>query len=104
MDERGMRELFEGYLGELNWAGGLSKADILNHLVGRDEALQSLVGHYVAEGTYASPGEVVNVIPEQAWQDAQGDVWRGASFADTGDAANSHFLEGAAGQDSPGNP
>lgn len=103
MDERGMRELFQGYLGEINWAGGVTKADIVNHLVGRDEALEALVGHYVTEGTYSSTADVLNVIPEQAWQDSQGDAWRGASFADTGDAANSHFLEGAVGQDPPGN-
>ncbi len=67
--------------------------------VGRDEASEALLGHYVAEGTCASPDEVLNVIPKQAWQ--QGDAWRGPSFADTGDAANSHVLEGAVGQDPP---
>ena len=102
MDERDMRELLRVYLAEMNWGGAVSKADILNHLQGRDEALEALVGHYVAEGTYRAADDLLNVIPEQAWQDSQGDAWRGASFADTGEDANWHFLNGAAGQDAPG--
>ncbi len=63
--------------------------------------MEALVSQYVAEGTYVSRDEVLNGIPEQAWQDSQGDAWRGPSFPDTGDVANSHVLEGAVGQDPP---
>ena len=78
MDTSEMRELLHGYLGELNWASGITKDDILEHLAGRDDALRTAVNQYVTEGTYADADAVMTVIPVQAWQDTQGDAWRGA--------------------------
>ena len=99
MDERDMRALLEEHLRELDWVTGVGKADLIGR-VAYDEALRNLVGQYVPEGTYAAPDEVLTLIPEQAWQAAQGDMWRGGTIAAAGDVP-SGFLEGQAGQDRP---
>ena len=92
-----MRELLQGYLSELDWSGGATKDDLMAHLAGRDDALRTMVNLYVAEGTYQSLDDIMNVIPEQAWQDVQGDAWRGAEGQYVGDVP-SHFQEGPVGQ------
>lgn len=101
MDASEMRELLQGYLGEMDWSGGVSKADLVAKLDGRDDALRTLVGEYVPEQTYQNAGEVMNLIPAQAWEDVQGDVYRGADTFDV-PATPSHFREGPAGQDEGG--
>src|SRR3954454_9791446 len=78
VDTSDMRELLVGYLGELDWSGGISKDDVMVHLAGRDEALRTMVNQYVVEETYQSADAILNLIPVQAWQDAQGDTWRGS--------------------------
>ena len=97
MDTSEMRELLGGYLAELNWAGGLTKDDILGHLAGRDDALRTMVNQYLAEGTYQGPDEVLALIPAQAWQDVQGDAWRGTESQDVGDV-DSAFQDSPVGQ------
>jgi len=92
-----MRELLQGYLSELNWAGGATKDDLMAHLAGRDDALRTMVNQYVAEGTYQAPGEVINVIPAEAWQGVQGDAWRGAESQYAEDVP-SNFQQGPVGQ------
>ncbi len=81
MDGRDMREWMGTYLGGVDWSRGVTKADLLDR-VGEDEALRNLIGQYVAEGTYFSTDDVLTVIPEQAWQDAQGGTWRGGETPD----------------------
>ncbi len=98
MDTSEMQELLQGYLSELDWSGGATKDDLIGHLAGRDEALRTMVNEYVAEGDYQNLDEVLNVIPVQAWQDVQGDAWRGAEIQYAGDVP-SHFQEGPVGQD-----
>ena len=93
-----MQELFQGYLSELDWSGGASKDQLIGHLAGRDQALRTMVNEYVSEGDYGSVDEVLNLIPAQAWQDVQGDAWRGAEIQYAGDVP-SHFQEGPVGQD-----
>lgn len=99
MDASGMHELLRGYLNELDWSGGVSRDDIVGHLAGRDEALRTMVNEYVPEGTYQTAEAVVTLIPKQAWEDVQGDAWRGPASLDPEDVP-SHFKEGPAGQDS----
>ena len=98
MDTSEMRELLQGYLSELDWSGGATKDDLMAHLAGRDEALRTMVNQYVAEGDYQNVDEVLNVIPAQAWQDVQGDEWRGAQSQYAGDVP-SYFQEGPVGED-----
>jgi hypothetical protein len=98
VDTSEMQELFQGYLSELDWSGGASKDELIGHLAGRDEALRTMVNEYVSEGDYRSVDEVLNLIPAQAWQDVQGDAWRGAEIQYAGDVP-SHFQEGPVGQD-----
>lgn len=93
-----MRELLQGYLSELDWSDGATKDDLMAHLAGRDDALRTMVDRYVAEGTYPDPDHVISVIPAQAWQDVQGDAWRGAESQYTEDV-DSHFREGPVGQE-----
>ena len=95
MDTSELRELLHGYLTELDWDGVVTKDDIMAHLAGRDETLRTMLNEYVAEGTYARLDDVLNVIPSQAWQNAQGLEWRGpeALFPDD---VPSNFGAGAA--------
>jgi len=97
MDTSEMQELFRGYLGELNWPG-VTKDDLLRHLSGRDDALRTMVNEYVTEGTYTDLQQVMSVIPVQAWQDAQGDTWRGPDSLDPDDVP-SGFNQGPVGHD-----
>lgn len=98
MDASEMRELLTGYLGEIDWNKAITKDDLVEHLAGRDETLRTMVNEYVAEGSYRDLNSVITLIPEQAWQDAQGDIWRGpdAQFAED---IPSNFQAGAVGQD-----
>lgn len=94
MDTSEMQELLRGYLNEMDMTAGLSKDNILEHLAGRDENLRTMVNEYLPEGTYQGVEEVIDLIPAQAWQDVQGDDWRGAETQYVEDA-DSDF------QDSP---
>lgn len=98
MDTSEMQELLIGYLGEMDWSTGVTKDDVLAHLAGRDETLRTMINEYVAEGTYQAPEDLLNVIPVQAWQDAQGDRWQGAESQYVEDVP-SHFKDGPVGQD-----
>ena len=93
-----MRELLRGYFGELDWSGGTTKDALVAHLAGRDEALRTMVNEYVAEGTYQNLDDVLNVLPEQAWQSVQGDTWQGPESQYVEDVP-SHFAEGPVGHD-----
>lgn len=98
MDTSEMRELLHGYLSEMDWSGETTKNDIMNHLADRDEALRTMVNEYVALGTYHNPEEVLTLIPVQAWQDVQGDEWRGAESQYVEDVS-SNYQGGPLGQD-----
>ncbi len=98
MDTSEMQELLQGYLAELNWAGEVTKDDLMGHLAGRDDALRTMVNQYVAEGTYQNLDDVMTLIPAQAWQDVQGDAWRGAQSQYVEDVP-SNFEGGPVGQD-----
>lgn len=76
MDARDMRELLDGYLRDAGWSKGVTHAELVG-MVQDDDALSNVIGQYVAIGVYHGPDEVLNVIPAQAWQDAQGDRWGG---------------------------
>ena len=93
-----MRELLQGYLGELDWTAGTTKDDLVAHLAGRDEALRTMVNQYVAEGVYQNLDDVLSVLPGQAWQSVQGDTWRGPERQFVEDIP-SHFAEGPVGQE-----
>jgi hypothetical protein len=93
-----MQELLIGYLSELNWTNGVTREDLMAKLVERDDALWTMVDEYVSEGTYPTIDSVMNVIPEQAWQDAQGDAWRGGEVQFVEDHP-SHFQETPVGRD-----
>ena len=97
MDERDMRDLLRGYLEGTEWSRGRSKRDILDRL--DDDALRVMVDQYVAEGVYFSADDVLSVIPEQAWQAAQGDDWRGGAPAEETESF-SRFLESPVAQPS----
>jgi hypothetical protein len=96
-----MRELLHGYLSELDWSDGVTKDALLLHLAGRDDALRTMINQYVVDGVYQTRGEILNVIPAQAWQDAQGDEWRGAPSPYADDAPNT-FQQSPVGQPAGG--
>jgi hypothetical protein len=99
MDQRDMRAWLDDHLNQVDWGDGLSKAEVVL-AVEDDEALRNLVGQYVAEGYYRTPAEVLNVIPEQAWQDAQGDAWHGGDTYDIA-GTKSGFRESRVARDHP---
>ncbi len=98
MDSGEMHELLDSYLREMTWTAGVSKDDIVAHLADRDDALRTLVDEYLAEGTYNAVYDVMDLIPQQAWQDAQGDVWRGGEMQYVEDVP-SNFMAGPVGGD-----
>lgn len=102
VDERGMRELLRGYLSEMDWSGGATKAAVNAHLVERDRALATMVNEYVAEGSYRDADHLLTVIPEEAWQSVQGDNWQGSETQFVEDVP-SHFQDGPAGRPGSGN-
>jgi len=91
MDATEMREALVALMNGMDWSEGADKSALLRQVAG-DEALTRIVDDYVAEGQYKDAEHVLTVIPVQAWQDAQGDVWRGASTL--------HEIEGP-GSDNP---
>jgi len=98
MDTSEMRDLLRGYLSELDWTTGPSKDDLMALLAGRDDALRTMLNEYLAEGTYPNADAVLTLIPAQAWQDIQGDTWRGAEIQYAEDVP-SHLQEGPVGTD-----
>lgn len=97
MDVSEMQELLQGYLSELDQSGGVSRDDILEHLAGRDESLRTMVNEYIPAGTYHTTDEIMQLIPAQAWQDVQGDEWRGVKSQYVEDV-ESNYQDGPLGQ------
>ncbi len=66
----------------LDWAAGVSKAQLLTAL-GDDPQVIGTFGNYLpADRLFHSFDEATDLIPEQAWQDAQGRNWTGADIPD----------------------
>jgi hypothetical protein len=97
MDSGVMRSRLVSLLQDASWADGVSKQDIVN-MVQRDDALHTLIEEYLPEERFTALDDVLTRIPVQAWQDVQGDDWRGAESEEAG-ASASHFREGAAARD-----
>lgn len=92
MDEGDMQIRFKQTLSGMDWAKGVTKQAMLDKL-GNDAALYTLVEEYVADETWLSLDRVLDVIPEQAWQDSQGDVWRGGAESEEAGTRASHFKD-----------
>jgi len=97
MDGATMRSRFEGLLQDANWGDGVSKQDIVG-MVQRDDALHTLIEQYLPDERFTSMDAVLTRIPVQAWQDTQGDDWRGAE-SEEASASASHFSESATARD-----
>lgn len=98
MDEGKMRELLQGYLTEMDWSGGATKAAVNAHLIERDRALATMVDEYVSEGTYQDIEHLLTVLPQEAWQSAQGDRWQGPETQFVDDVP-SYFRDSPAARD-----
>ncbi|HEX5498131.1 MAG TPA: hypothetical protein VFX03_02850, partial [Thermomicrobiales bacterium] len=96
MDSGEMRQLLHGYLRQMPWKTGVTKDDLLARIGERDDTLRTMVDHYLADGTYYAAYEVMDLLPAQAWQDAQGDVWRGGELPNP-EGVSSNFLSGPVG-------
>ena len=84
----------------LDWAAGVTKARLLA-VVGDDEQARNVYGQYLpSDRVFHSSDEVDNLIPEQAWQDAQGHAWTGGDLP-TGDEP-SGYRDSTAGRMPPG--
>ena len=97
MDSGVTRSRLVSLLQDASWADGVSKQDIVN-MVQRDDALHTLIEEYLPEERFTALDDVLTRIPVQAWQDVQGDDWRGAESEEAG-ASASLFREGAAARD-----
>lgn len=97
MDSGVMRSRLVGLLQDASWADGVTKQDIVG-MVQSDDALHTLIEEYLPEERFTAFDDVLTRIPVQAWQDAQGDEWRGAESEGSG-ASASHFGEGAVSRD-----
>jgi hypothetical protein len=84
----------------LDWAAGVTKARLLE-VVGDDEQARNVYGQYLpAERVFHSSDEVDNLIPQQAWQDAQGQTWTGGDLPTTDEPSG--YRDSAAGRMPPG--
>ena len=97
MDSTVMRARLVGLLQDASWADGVTKQDIVG-FVQSDDALHTLIEEYLPAERFTALDDVLTLIPVQAWQDAQGDEWRGAESEEAG-ARASHFGEGAVSRD-----
>ncbi|MDQ2806980.1 MAG: hypothetical protein M3Z04_08735 [Chloroflexota bacterium] len=67
---------------DLDWAVGVSKAQLMDAL-GDDRQVIGTFGNYLpSDRLFHSIDEAMDLIPEQAWQDAQGHTWTGADIPD----------------------
>ena len=67
---------------DLDWAVGVSKAQLMDAL-GDDPQVIGTFGNYLpSDRLFHSIDEALDLIPEQAWQDAQGRTWTGAAIPD----------------------
>ena len=67
---------------DLDWAVGVSKAQLMAAL-GDDPQVIGTFGNYLpSDRLFHSIDEALDLIPEQAWQDAQGRTWTGAAIPD----------------------
>ncbi len=84
----------------IQWDKGITKTELLD-LLGDDERIQGVFGHYLPTGkTFYAPQEVLTLIPVQAWQAAQGKAWTGGDLP--GGDVPTHFGDSAAGRIPPG--
>lgn len=91
MDEHDMRTELNERLEALDWSRGVTKTALIAQLAD-NETLTRIIGQYLSDGTYFSARDVLSIVPEQAWQDAQGGVWRGGDLPDAA-AAQTTFTE-----------
>ncbi|MDP9370744.1 MAG: hypothetical protein M3Q03_21165 [Chloroflexota bacterium] len=96
MDTRDTREVMAERLSEVDWGTGVDKAHLLDH-VASDASLRNLIDQYAPDGTYLNAAAVLDVIPEQAWQGAQGDILPTGTVAAMAPGMDQSF-EGHAGQ------
>ncbi len=96
MSEQDQQAAMTAWLRTIGWDRGVTKAELLDRLRDEDGPRQ-VINLYLPEGTYFSPEDVLNVLPAQAWQDAQGMTWRGGeppvAAIIQGDFANSPVAE-----------
>lgn len=97
MDARDMQQKLKELLEELDWSGGATKNDVLEHLAGRDAPLRRMVNEFVSDGSYPTVDRLMTVIPAEAWQAIQGDSWRGSESQFVEDV-ESNYAEGKAGR------
>ena len=82
----------------IQWDKGITKTELLD-LLGDDERVQGVFGHYLPSGrTFYAPQEVLTLIPVQAWQAAQGKAWTGGDLP--GGDVPTGFGDSAAGSTS----
>ncbi|MGI8588971.1 MAG: hypothetical protein ACR2M0_15000 [Chloroflexia bacterium] len=85
---------------DLDWAAGVNKEQLMAAL-GDDEQVRGVYGQYLpSETLFHSLAEADNLIPVQAWQDAQGSTWTGGEQPPSDGAGG--YLDSAAGQMPPG--
>ena len=87
MDEQDVRGRLDQRLRALDWSRGLSKTELTEELSG-EGPLRYVIDQHLADGTYFSSDDVLNALPASARDEAAGDAWRFAGFAEPVPAAS----------------
>ena len=77
-----MQKRLHQYLGDLGSKGQVTKEVSLGAPAGNDDALRTMISDYIPEGTYPDLCHAITLIPGEAWQAVQGDVWRGEASSE----------------------
>ena len=97
MDEQNMQAWLGTRFAQAQWDVGVRKEELLR-AAEDDASLHRIIELYLADRLYQSHEDVLQAIPQQAWQELQEEAGRQAAVQGvTGVPA--HFQEGPVGQD-----
>ena len=97
MDQQNMRLWLDARFAQAQWEVGVRKDELLR-AAEDDDALHRVIELYLADRLYQGPDDVLQAIPQQAWQELQEEAGRQAAVQGV-TGVPTHFQEVPVGQD-----